>query len=288
MDKPLLKEMISYSGWSLFGNSSNIAWNAGTNILMNIFFGPIVNAANAIAQQVSAAISSFYTNFTMALNPQIIKTYAAGEMQQMKALIFRGGKFSFFLLMIFLIPVFLETDTLLLLWLRNVPEYASIFTKLIMICTSLVGCFGITVSMAVQATGKVKYYQITIGCILLLAFPLTYVCYKLGATPATAYIGMMATAIIAIFARMFFLKKYLNISYVSYLKNILWISFVTFIFSAIPPYFVHEIMSNGVLRLLVVSCVTLISTSIFVYVFGLTQAERQSVNRFIIKKMNNI
>jgi O-antigen/teichoic acid export membrane protein len=108
MDKPLLKEMIGYSGWSLFGNAAGMSLSSLTNILMNVFFGPVVNAANAIAQQVSAAVTSFCSNFTMALNPQIVKTYAANEMLQMKLLIFRGGKFSFFLLMIFLIPVWLE------------------------------------------------------------------------------------------------------------------------------------------------------------------------------------
>jgi O-antigen/teichoic acid export membrane protein len=289
MDKSLLKEMVSYSGWFLFGAVSGMAWSAGTNILMNIFFGPVVNAANAIAQQVNSAINSFYTNFTMSLNPQIVKTYAVDDREQMKSLIFRGGKFSFFLLSIFLIPVFLETDVLLRLWLKNVPEYAGVFTRFI-VFVSLTGCFGTTLSMSIQATGIIKLYNIVVGSILLLSLPITYICYKFGYMPASAYIGMIITTAIAVFARMFFLKKLLRIDYSDYFKYVLWVSFIVFIFSMIPPLFAHRIMNEGFVRLFVVACVGLFSSLASIYLLGLTQAERKFVNvtirRIILKKQD--
>jgi O-antigen/teichoic acid export membrane protein len=287
MDKPLLKEMVGFSGWSLFGTVAGMAWNAGTNILMNIFFGPVVNAANAIAQQVNSAINSFYTNFTVSLNPQIVKTYAIDDRTQMKSLIFRGGKFSFFLLLIFLIPVFLETNILLRLWLKNVPEYANTFTKFI-VFVSLIGCFGSTMSMSIQATGIVKFYNIVVGTILLFSLPITYICYQSGYTPTSAYIGMMITTVIAVVARMFFLKKLLNIHYSEYFKYVLWVSFIVFIFSIIPPLFVHRIMTEGFVRLFVVAFTGLFSSSVSIYLLGLTQTERKFVNvtikRIILKR----
>jgi O-antigen/teichoic acid export membrane protein len=286
-DKPLLKEMVGYSGWSLFGNVANMSAISLTNILMNIFFGPVINAANAIAQQVSTAVTSFCSNFTMALNPQIVKTYAATDILQMKSLIFRGGKFSFFLLMVFLIPVYLETDILLRLWLKNTPEYTGTFTKLILIF-SLVGSYGMTMSMAVQATGKIKYYQITIGGTLLLAFPVTYICYKFGTSPAVAYIGMTAMSLIAVFFRLVFFKKYLGIGHKEYIIKVLWVTFIVFIFSFVPSFYVHENMDESFLRLAVVICVTLLSSGVSIYMFGLTRKERESLNLFIRNKLLNI
>jgi O-antigen/teichoic acid export membrane protein len=280
MDKPLLKEMIGYSGWTLFGSASGMASSAGTNILMNIFFGPAINAANAVAQQVNSAVQSFCSNFTTALNPQTVKTYAAGERMQMKSLIFRGGKFSFYLLMIFLIPVCLETDILLRLWLKNVPEYAGTFTRLILIL-SLSGCFGMTISTAVQATGKIKYYQITVGGTLLLAFPVTFICYKLGSPPAAAYIGMITTALVAVFIRLVFLKKYLGITLAEYSTKVLWRAFTVLIFSAVLPLLVHTGMDEGLLRLTAVTCAALLSSAAAIYTLGLTKDERKPVNSFI-------
>jgi O-antigen/teichoic acid export membrane protein len=278
--------MLSYGAWNIIGSGTGMANSAGTNILMNIFFGPALNAANAIAQQVNAAVSSFYGNFTTALSPQIVKTYAAKEMQTMKTLIFRGGKFSFFLVMIFLIPVFLETDILLKFWLKSVPDYAGVFTKLITIA-SLIGCFGSTISMAVQATGKIKYYQIAVGGTLLLAFPVTYILYALGFNPARAYAGIIVTSAAAVFARMVCLKKYLGIKYREYFKNVLLLSAVVFVFSLPAPYFAKKIMNESLIRLVFVSGVSLASSLFFIYLLGLTKNEREFVNKFIKTRIFN-
>jgi hypothetical protein len=202
----------------------------------------------------------------------------------MKTLVFRGGKFSFFLLMLFLIPIFLETDILLRIWLKNVPEYAGVFTKLIVVC-SIIGSFGATMSTAIQATGKIEYYQIITGGVLLLAFPITYICYKLRMSPAVAYVGLITMNTVAIFTRMFFLKKYLDIAINEYSTKVLWIAFIVFVFSFIPPFYVHENMNEGFLRLIVVTCVSLLSSTAFVYVFGLTTEERKPVIRFIRNKL---
>jgi O-antigen/teichoic acid export membrane protein len=282
MDKTLLKEMVSFSGWSLLGNTANMASISITNILMNMFFGPLVNAANAVAQQVNGAVNTFYTNFTMALKPQIVKTYAGGEMLQMKKLLFRGGKFSFFLLMFFLIPVLLEADIILKLWLKDVPGETGAFMKLMLIY-SLLSCFGTTISVAIQATGKIKYYQIVIGITLLLTFPLTYALYKFEYPPAVVFYTMMIMVSIATVERLFFLKRYLNIACMDYFKNVILVSCAVFILSVILPALVHQFMSEGFFRLTLVSCISFFSSGLFIYLTGLSKTEKIRVNILINK-----
>jgi hypothetical protein len=142
--------------------------------------------------------------------------------------------------------------------------------------------------MSVQATGIIKFYNIVTGGILLLSFPITYICYRLGYTPVSAYLGMIMTTAIAVFARMFFVKKLLNICYSDYFKCVLWISFIVFIFSMIPPLFVHRIMNEGFIRLFVVACVGLISSLASIYILGLTQMERKFVKVTIENKIFKI
>jgi O-antigen/teichoic acid export membrane protein len=284
IDKPLFKEMLSFSGWSLFGSAVSMTRGQGINILMNIFFGPVVNAANAIASQVNSAITIFSSNFTMALNPQIVKTYARNEKEQMKNLIVRSGKFSFFLLMILSIPVFLETDVLLHLWLKEVPSYAGVLTKLV-ILFSMTDCFTSTMSMAVQATGKIKYYQIFVGGVLLLTFPIAYICYKLGADPTAALVVSIVISVIAISVRLIFVRKYLNIPKTEYIKNVLLTVLIVFVVSIIPPFVFHKYMEEGVLRLIIVALISVLSSAVFIYLLGLTVIERRQVNRILHKKI---
>ncbi|MCD8290396.1 MAG: hypothetical protein LUC91_02715, partial [Prevotella sp.] len=159
--KDLMRQMFGFTLWGLLGSSANMLRNNGVNILINIFFGSAVNAANAIAYNVNAAITNFTNNFTMSMNPQIIKTYAAKDYENNKKLIFRGGRFSFFLLVLLCYPILFETEYILHLWLGDYPGYSAIFTRLVIIL-SMVEIFNPSIGCAVQATGKIKYYQIVI------------------------------------------------------------------------------------------------------------------------------
>lgn len=282
-DRKYIYPMLSFSGWSLFGSAVSMTRGQGINILMNIFFGTAVNAANAIANQVNAVISIFSYNFTTSLNPQIVKSYAANEREQMKMLIFRGGKFSFFLLLMLSIPILLETDIVLKLWLRDVPEYAAVFTKLI-ILFSLTDCFTTTLSMAVQATGKIRHYQILVGGGLLFTFPIALVCYKLGANPQSAFVGAIIVSVIAIFIRLYFIKKYLNIKIYDYAKSVLLSAVMVFMCSLILPYFLYRYMEYGWLRLISVCFISICSTTLFTYLLGLTKLERIRIENFIKNK----
>ncbi|MDR0559610.1 MAG: hypothetical protein LBG92_05530 [Prevotellaceae bacterium] len=286
-EKQLYREMLGYSTWSLLGSAAAMLKNQGVNILINIFFGPAVNAANAIAFRVNAAITAFSNNFTVALNPQIIKSYAANERLQMKNLIFRGGRFSFFLLMTVSIPVLMETDFMLHLWLKNVPQYTVIFTRLIIIL-ALIDCFAYTQNTGIQATGKIKYYQITVAGIYMLIFPLSYIFYKLGALPYTGLSILIVLSVCNIFVRLYSIKKQLEISIYEYFVNVLLISVIVFAISVVFPFLVHYYMISGYLRLITVVLVSFLSSCLCIYWLGLKKQERNKVNLIILKRYEKI
>jgi O-antigen/teichoic acid export membrane protein len=286
-EKNLYKKMIGYSAWSLLGSSASMLKNQGINILINIFFGPVVNAANAIAYQANAALVNFSNNFTTALNPQIIKSYANSDHERMKSLIFRGGKFSFFLLMILSIPILLETNSILHLWLKNVPEYTIALTRLVILLT-LIECFAVTVGISIQATGKIRNYQIFVASVYLLNFPITYIFYKWGAPPTVALIISIILAFINIFVRLYFFNLYVKISIFEYIRNVLLTSVIVMFLSCILPIVIHTLMDEGFVRLLTVMLVTILSSAICIYLFGLQKVERLKVNIFIKNKIEII
>src|SRR5690554_2679044 len=198
-DKGLYKTLISYSGWNLFGNIAGVAQGQGINIILNIFFGPVVNAARGIATQVQSAVNSFVSNFQMAVKPQIIKSYAANEKDYMISLIIQSSKYSFYLLFILSLPIILEVDQILKIWLITVPEYASIFTVLVLVII-LINSISGPLMTAVQAAGKIAIYQAVIGTLLFLTLPISYVFLKLGYPPeVTLYITIVIEVIALIF-----------------------------------------------------------------------------------------
>ena len=209
-DKALFKEMTEFAGWSMFGNLSSVLFTQGLNILLNVFFSPVVNAARAVAIQVQNAILQFVSNFQMALNPQITKTYAKGEIQEMHKLMFRCARFSFYLLFFLSLPVLFETDFILTVWLRTVPDNTVIFLR-IMICTSLIYTIANPLIIANQATGKTKKYQTICGFILLSILPISYLLLKLGCPAYSVFIVHFSMEAIAQIARMILLRPLINI-----------------------------------------------------------------------------
>ena len=160
--------------------------NQGVNIVINLFFGVTVNAARGIATQVNGAVNQFVTNFMMALNPQITKSYASGELDEMHKLVFRGSKFSYFLMLFFLIPICLEAEMILHLWLNIVPDYSVTFVRWTLVITAM-GMLSNTLITALHATGKIKRYMIIVGLVEISNFPLTYLVFIMGGSPISAY-----------------------------------------------------------------------------------------------------
>lgn len=197
-DKAMFREIIGFTGWNLFGNLSGVLKSQGVSILLNQFFGPIVSASRTIALQVNSAVNSFSQNFSMAVKPQIIKDYAQKKYDDLFILVFRTCKFTFFLMLIFTVPLILNIEFVLAIWLVNVQEHTVMFTILILI-ESLVESMSYPMSTANQATGKVKYYQLTLSSLGLLNLPVDYVLLKLGYSANCVFVvGIVIITLITI------------------------------------------------------------------------------------------
>lgn len=220
-DKEYLKELLSFSGWSLFGNIAGVARNQGINLVLNIFFGVLVNAAYGIAIQVQNAVGSFVANFQKAMNPQIIKSYANGQNKEALKLMSAGSKYSFFLMILFAVPLLMHTEYVLNLWLTKVPEHSVVFVKLAIVFALVESVSGPLMTM-VQATGKVKWYQIIIGGLIFLNLPISYVLMKWNRTPEIFYYVMISIGLLSLIIRLFFLKNMIGLKISEFiLKTIL-------------------------------------------------------------------
>ena len=284
-DKTLFREMTSFAGWSVFGNLSGVFFGQGLNMLLNVFFGPVVNAARGVAVQVQNAIQSFVGNFQMALNPQITKTYAKGEMGEMHNLMFRSARFSFILLFFLSLPVLFETEFILRVWLKTVPENTVTFLR-IMICTSLIYTCANPMIVANQATGKVKKYQAVCGTTLIMILPISYVLLKLGLPAYSVFIVHFVMECVCQLARMTMLRPLIGLRIRDYFTHVYSKIFIVVALSAIPPSVVYNLMDDTVLRFFVVGTVCVVSVSLVAYHLGLTTNERVFVMEKVKSTLN--
>lgn len=275
-NKRLFKTMVSYSGWNLFGAISAMANDQGLNILLNVFFGPVINAARAIAYRVNGAISSLYLNFYVAVNPQIIKSYAANNNLYMKKLVFQSSKFAYYLLLLLAIPFYFEVEFILKLWLKTINESMVIFTRLI-IFYALVTSLESPLTQAARATGKIKKYQIVVGSITLLTLPVSFILFKVGFPPEYSFYTLIIIYFISIFVRLWVLKELVDFPIVSYLKKVLLKLFLVSIFSVLIPVIIKYFMNEGWLRFLTLVISSIVSILIIVYYIGLTSNEKNLI-----------
>lgn len=273
IDKPLLREMSSFAGWSFWGNLAAILYSQGLNMMLNIFFGPVVNAARGIATQIQHVVTQFVTNFHMALNPQITKTYASGELDKMHSLMFRSARFSFMLLFFLSLPIMLETNYILTLWLGIVPENTVIFARII-IAISLIYTTANPCVIANQATGKVKVYQAVVGGLLLLILPISYIVLKMGAPAYSVFIVHFCVESVAQFARMYMLRNMIDLPLLSYVKNIYLPIMGVVLLSIVLPLLVYSNMQEGFIRLLAVGMTCVLSVAMTSLFIGMTRNER--------------
>ena len=281
-DQKLYKTLISYSGWNLFGNIAAVAKGQGVNILLNIFYGPVVNAARGIAMQVQAAVNSFVSNFQMAVNPQIIKSYAADEREYMYSLVIRGSKFSFYLLFFLSLPIMIEVDQILKLWLKTVPEYSSIFTILVLVII-LIDCVSGPLMTAIQATGKIKVYQAVVGSLLMLILPISYFLLKLGYSPEITLYVNIVISIIALSFRLYLVWKLLEFPIQRFVEEIILKNILIVLLSLSLPLLIRTSMDEHFIRLIVIVFVTLFWNAVIIFSLGLQKSEKAIVIRGINK-----
>ncbi len=273
-DRAFLPQMISFSSWYLFGSLALMAMIQGGNVLLNIFFGALVNAAAAIAFQVNTAVTGFVNNFRMAVDPQIIKSCAADNITYMNHLVFGSARFTFYLLLLLTLPLLLEMEIILKLWLSKVPDYATLFTRLILIYT-LVQSFDLSFGSVFRAAGRIKENQLMAGSAFLLVLPVSYLLFKWGFPPETLFIVQIAAGFAAaFFVKIFLLWKLQNISPGYYCRQLLFPTVTVACIAVILPLLIRFYMGAGIARLGTVAFFSVLSVAFSVYVFGIDRRTR--------------
>lgn len=284
-EKGILKEMSGFAGWNFFGNAAYLFNTQGVNMLMNIFFGVAVNAARGVAAQVDAAVKMFVGNFMTAVNPQITKSYASGDLSYMHMLIYRSSKLSGYLLLYFAIPVLLEADEILYLWLKNVPDYTAVFLKILIVTSFFDTVFSSPMVTAVNATGKIKKYQIIMTLVGCLVFPVSWIVFKMGGSAWTTYVVYGIIYFVLVFIRLFLLRGLINLDPFDFIKKVMLPYIPVVCLSVVAPLLSTILLEQNVLRLLVTCIVSVVSTTTIVYTLGLTKSERALIYDKFIKRI---
>ncbi len=283
-EKDLYKKLISFSGWSLFGNIAGVARGQGSNILLNLFFGTVLNAAYGISMQVQGTVQTFVINFQMAVNPQIIKQYASGNKEQCLKLIFQSAKFSYFLMFIIACPILFNIDFVLELWLKNPPKYTSIFVILSVI-NLLIDCISGPLMIGAQASGNIKWYQITLGSFIFLCLPISYFFLKRYNDQKIIFILIIAVKNISLVGRLLFLNKLINLDIQSFvLKVLLKIVIVTAILVSLH-HFINISIQNKYINFFIKSSYLTLINIVSIYFIGFDKSERNLILTFIKRKI---
>lgn len=245
-DKAIFRRILSFTGWTCIGGSASILNSQGVNMLLNVYWGTAINAARGLAVQVNTAVAQFSSNFMSAVNPQIIKNFASGNEDRMVSLVYQSSKYAFLLMYIIALPILIETDSILKIWLGSYPEYTSVFIRLVLI-QSLIECVCLSLQTANQAIGKVKVYQIVAGGVLLLNFPISWVGLHLGLSPIWVYIVAIVVSSFGVLARLIVMRRISRISIRAFFYNVIFKCLLVGVLAAILPlfcliYFPHSIL----------------------------------------------
>ena len=283
----LYKELLSFSGWNML---SEVAWTftgPGVNLILNLFFGPTVNAAKGLAEQVNGAVSRFVSNFQTAVNPQLIKMYASDEWEEMKKLLFRGSRFSYYLMLVLSLPLILKMDYVLHLWLKVVPEYTVIFCQLTLV-VSLLSTMSTLLPKIAWATGEIKVYQIIVSLVLILNFPLSFVALKLGAPPFATSIVAIVVQVLILYVRLFLVCRMINMNILQFQRNVITPAIFVTLVALIIPFISLKYMGDSFADFILSSLLSATSACISAFYIGMTQEERKLVISLIEKLKTKI
>lgn len=284
IDKALLKKMFSFAGWSLVGNLGLSVKDQGSNIILNIICGTVVNAAKGISTQVNCVIGSFPGYFLMALNPQITKQYASGNIEDSIKLVYLGCRLSFYLFIVISIPLLLKIDYILSLWLIDVPIFTSEFLFFAIISTTI-SSMAAPIVAAVQATGRIKLFQVVLSIIMFSEIPITYIILKLGFKPYYVMIGTILITFIALIARFVILKWLINSYSLKYfVVQIIIKNYIIFLICYFLLYYIETFTKDNLIELLLFIIISLLVCSLIIFLLGLTKIERKSIKHYIYKK----
>ena len=275
-DRSVWKEMFDFAGWTFIGTTAAVLRDYGGNIVINLFYGPAVNAARVIATQVNGAVGGFADNFMMAVKPQITKNYASGNIDYMMLLVRQGARLSYYILFIVMLPLMCRTDYILKLWLTDVPQGTVLFVQMVLVLT-LSECLGGTLITAMLATGHIKKFQIIIGCINLLNLPVSYVVLRLGAIPQSVIIVAIAISVCCNVARILLLREFIVFSVRKFIVKVYFNVLIVSAVSAVAPVLISSYMSDTFGAFVIVSVVALVSSVLAILYIGCDKDERKIV-----------
>lgn len=282
-DRDLLKRMFGFAGWNFIGAASAVLRDQGGNIVINLFCGPAVNAARGIAFQVNTAVHGFVTNFMTALNPQITKSYAAGDRDYMMTLIYQGARLSFYMLLLLSLPVLVNTHYILGLWLKTVPGHTVLFVQLVLL-------FGMSESIsnplitAMLATGRIRNYQLVVGGLQMMNLPVSYILLRMGMFPEVVIVVAIVISQCCLAARLLMLRGMIGLSVRKYMKKVYVNVLVVTAMAAILPFLLSTKLEESFLNFVLLCFVALICTGTTIYYVGCDKTERQ----FVLNKLHTI
>lgn len=287
-DKNLFYRLFSYTSWSLAGQMSNTLADQGINLLMNMFFGPAVNAARGIAIQVQNSVSSLVWNFQGASIPQIVKLYAKGERESYIKLVNSSSKVSFFIFYLMVVPICFEMHMLLHIWLGQTTEYMILFSILVLL-NVLTGAFGGTLVFLIQATGKIRNFQLFSTISNLIVFPLTYLLYKIGYSAYISYVLIFVSRILIDLYTFHLARKLADYPMQSYYTNVIMPEMVVSVAGIIVPFLLYISIDEGIIRLTLTFTISILLNTIFILYLGFNRNERKwiygIVDNFIKKRL---
>lgn len=284
IDKGLLKNLSTYISWDLIGSLATTMAIQGVNIVLNIFFGPVVNAARTISVQVQGLVQMFAGNFQSAVMPQIIKTYAQGDLAYMHSLIYRSCKLTFVLMFVMILPLLFESHYVLDIWLGEYPQYTIEFVELSLLI-ALIDAMATPFMIAARATGNIKLYSIVTGGLTLLLVPISYVLLRLGFDPTSVLVVQVAISSICFFARLLIVKPLIQFSVRDYLQKVLTKTLMVVVFSFPVILSLHYVEMNKHLMFFSTVFVSVLLVSFFSYMFLLDSSEKNFISSMLKTKI---
>ena len=283
----LYKEMTGFAGYNFLGVLATVLSNQGVSIILNIFGGVVVNAARGIASQVLNAVSKFVNDFMTALNPQITKTCASGNVEESMNLCYKGAKFSYFLMLVFAIPLIIRSPQILALWLKSYPDYSVQFVNLTLVYSMIVVLSNPLITL-VQATGTIKEYTYWVGGFRLLTLPLCYMLLKWGFEPHYAYYAMIFTEVLSLVLRLVILKKILGLSPWIYVKEVIIRIAVVTIVVFLVAILCNELLPQTFGGLVLFTIMALLESITLILFIGFKKTERRLMLVVIQNKISKL
>ena len=282
IEKPLIKEIFGFATWNMIGTSSAILTNQGGNILINLFGGPVVNAARAVANQVLHAVDGFVHNFVIALKPQITKSYANGDKDYMMTLIYQGSRLSYYMLLVLSLPIIINTDFLLNIWLNEVPNHSVSFVQLTLIF-ALIESISHPLVTAQLATGKIRNYQIIVGGLQMMNLPISYLLLLMGCIPETILLVAIVISILCLFARLYMLRRMIGLKALVFIRKVLVNIFMVSIVAFSLPLYIKQLVDISWGTFLAITIISILYSSLSIMFVGCSRSERSLVITKILK-----